>query len=662
MGLKLELLGSIRKYGLQKPSKLQQDTLPLLIGGRDVVMEAPVNSGKTTTVCISALQKVDIYNPQCQVLILNPSLEITLQTMKVTLALGSHSIHCHVCTDQAHLREDRMRLEKGSHIVVGTPSCVQGVIDHGVLMTNGIRMVFFDRVDYMISEGSKDIIENILQAIPRNTQVVFLLSKTSTQLEDLTTKFMCNPAWISHGTEEPDLDDSKTLAGSAHYRSDNKISEPNQNETDNQDEIDDNQDGVVGNQEEIDHNQDKIDDKHHKILESFDGMNLKPEVLRDITAYDLENLSTVLLEAMPLILKGQDVIVEAQPGPDKIATISIPILQKLDTSIKQCQALVLVPIHELASEIQAAILAPGTLMNIQSHISISGNSIQDDVNALRNGAQIVVGTLRRVLHMINRGILRTDYIKMFVMDGMLENQSMDGMPAKQSMDAIEVIVQQLPPSVQLVFFITRMTKGVREITSRLIREPIHVKTKGITGISKLMLRPTRVDSKCKTSEPLERVFHFYVAAETESKFDTLCNLCDKIAATHIVVFCNSTPMVSFLRNMLTARNYAVEGIRDRAQAGGVLKGFSLGSFRVLVSKGKSLNGISVREASLIINFEMPFNIKRYKSQVGHAGAERNKGVVINILTSKERARMKMWEEIHLIAVQEMSVDDPAESK
>jgi superfamily II DNA/RNA helicase len=121
-------------------------------------------------------------------------------------------------------------------------------------------------------------------------------------------------------------------------------------------------------------------------------------------------------------------------------------------------------------------------------------------------------------------------------------------------------------------------------------------------------------------------------------------------------------MVSLLRNKLTARNYAVEGIQERAQAGGVLKGFSLGSFRVLVAKGKLLSGINLREVALIINFEMPFRIKRYRSQVGLAGAEGNKGVVINILTSKERARMKTWEQIHLIAVQEMSVDDPAESE
>jgi superfamily II DNA/RNA helicase len=186
-------------------------------------MKAPVNSGKTTTSCISALQKVNIYNPQCQALILTPSLETTLQTLKVTLALGSNSIHCHVCTDQAHLREDMMRLEKGTHIVIGTPSCVQGVIEHGVLMTNSIRVIVFDRVDEMILGGSKDIIENILQVIPRNTQVVLLLSKTSAQLEDLTTRFMYDPTWISGGTEEP-VDDSKTLTVSA-YRSDDKPSE-----------------------------------------------------------------------------------------------------------------------------------------------------------------------------------------------------------------------------------------------------------------------------------------------------------------------------------------------------------------------------------------------------------------------------------------------------
>ncbi|KAK3817686.1 MAG: P-loop containing nucleoside triphosphate hydrolase protein [Benniella sp.] len=601
MGLNSELLHSIHEYGFQAPTKLQRDALPPLVRGCHVVMEAPINSGKTTTACISALQKVDISNPQCQVLILNPSLETTLQTLKVTLALGSYSIHCHVCTDQAHLREDKMRLQKGSHIVVGTPSYVQEIMDHSALLTNSIRVVVFDRVDDMISEGSKDIIENILQAIPRDTQVVFLLIKMLAQLEDLTTKFMCNPAWISHDTVESGLD-----------RSDDKLHE--------------------SNQEAIDDNQDEMDDDQDEIIDSFDGMNLKSELLRGITAYGLKRPSHIQRHVIPPMLKDQDVIVEAQSGPDKYAGISIPILQKIDTSDKQCQAIVVVPSQELVTRIQEVVLALGAVMNVQCHACVGGGNVREDVNAFRNGAHVVVGTLGRVLHLISRKILRTDSVKMIIMYEMLANSYVNDM---------EDVFQRLPSSAQIVFGIARMNKRAAEITSKLMREPIHVTT------------------KIKASQALGHINQFYVAATTEeSKLDTLCSLCDTIAATHIVVFCNTLEKVDWLSERLIARKVAVEAIRKKTQAEEVNKGFSSGSFRVLISTDKMLGDYDVREVSLVINFDFPIGRKSYRSRVGLVGRGGKKGVAVNIVTDKETVKMKTFEQVHLTPIQEMSVEDP----
>jgi len=200
----------LTQTSFQAPTKLQQDALPALIRGSDVVMDAPTNSGKTTTACISVLQKVDVLNPQCQALILTPSLTATLRTQKVILALGSRNIHCHICTDYADLREDKMRLDKGSQIVTGTPSCVQEIIRHEALSTKNIDVVVLDRVDEMFSGGFKDVIEEIFQSIPRSAQVVFLLSKTFTELKDMTRKFMRGPVFITHDAEEPKVNDPKT--------------------------------------------------------------------------------------------------------------------------------------------------------------------------------------------------------------------------------------------------------------------------------------------------------------------------------------------------------------------------------------------------------------------------------------------------------------------
>jgi superfamily II DNA/RNA helicase len=194
---------------LQKPSKLQKDTLPLLLKDQDVIVESPAKSGKTTTACISVLQKVDVSNLQCQALILTPSHGTTMDALEIVSALGSHSIRCHVNSDQEHISEKSIH-DKGSHIILGTPSCVQEIIGHGFLMTSSIRVIVLDRLDKMISKGSSDAIENILQVIPKSAQVVILLSETFTKLGDLasklgdlTTKSMRHPSWIRH--EEPEV-------------------------------------------------------------------------------------------------------------------------------------------------------------------------------------------------------------------------------------------------------------------------------------------------------------------------------------------------------------------------------------------------------------------------------------------------------------------------
>jgi len=113
---------------------------------------------------------------------------------------------------------------------------------------------------------------------------------------------------------------------------------------------------------------------------------------------------------------GHDVIAQAQSGTGKTATFSISVLQKLDPAVKQCQALILAPTRELAQQIQKVVVAIGDFMNVECHACIGGTSVRDDMKALQEGPQVVVGTPGRVQDMIQRRFLKTDSMKMFVLD------------------------------------------------------------------------------------------------------------------------------------------------------------------------------------------------------------------------------------------------------
>lgn len=109
-------------------------------------------------------------------------------------------------------------------------------------------------------------------------------------------------------------------------------------------------------------------------------------------------------------------IAQAQSGTGKTATFSISVLQKIDPSVKQCQALILAPTRELAQQIQKVVIAIGDFMNIECHACIGGTSVREDMKALQEGPQVVVGTPGRVQDMIQRRFLKTDGMKMFVLD------------------------------------------------------------------------------------------------------------------------------------------------------------------------------------------------------------------------------------------------------
>jgi len=336
--------------------------------------------------------------------------------------------------------------------------------------------------------------------------------------------------------------------------------------------------------------------------------------------------STIQQRAIPPILKGQDVIVEAQSEPDKVAIISIPILQKLDTSNKQCQALVLVPSHEQAPQLQNVVLVLGGYMNIQCHVCIGGSSVREDISALKNGTQIVVGTTGRVLDMIKRGALKTGSVKMFVMEGKL---------GKHSANDTKDIFQRLPSGVQTVAIAAKMTKGGTGITSQLVLAPLFI----------------------NDELPLVDVKRFYVTAEREkAKLDTLCGLCDRMAATHIVVFCNTLQKVDWLKERLTARKIAVEAIREQSQGEKIMKRFSSGSFRVLIATDSELGDINVREASLVINFDLPTINKQYRNRIDLLGRFGRKGDAINIVIAKELVKMREYDRGYSAPAIEMSVE------
>jgi ATP-dependent RNA helicase len=219
------------------------------------------------------------------------------------------------------------------------------------------------------------------------------------------------------------------------------------------------------------------------------------------------------------IIKGHDVIAQSQSGTGKTAVFSMGILQRLDTSSNDTQALVLSPTRELAEQTQKVILSLGDYMNVQCHACIGGKSIGEDIRRLDYGVQVVSGTPGRVFDMIRRRNLKTKSLKMLVID------EADEMLNKGFKEQIYDIYRYLPPTTQVVLISATLPQEVLDMTKKFMNEPIKVLVK-------------------RDELTLEGIKQFFVAVEKEEwKFDTLCDLYDTLTITQAVIFCNTRKKV-----------------------------------------------------------------------------------------------------------------------
>ncbi|ORY80316.1 ATP-dependent RNA helicase eIF4A [Protomyces lactucae-debilis] len=378
-----------------------------------------------------------------------------------------------------------------------------------------------------------------------------------------------------------------------------------------------------------------IESNWDEVVDSFDDMELDSKLLRGIYAYGFERPSAIQARAIKPVIKGHDVIAQAQSGTGKTATFSISVLQKLDVSLKQTQALILAPTRELAQQIQKVLIAIGDFMEIECHACIGGTNVRDDMKALQNGPHVIVGTPGRVHDMIQRRALKTDHVKMFVLD------EADEMLSRGFKEQIHDIFQLLPPTTQAVLLSATMPQDVLEVTEKFMREPIRILVK-------------------KDELTLEGIKQFYISVEKEDwKLDTLCDLYETVTITQAVIFCNTRRKVDWLTDKLTSRDFtvsAMHGDMDQGQRDVIMKEFRSGSSRVLITTDLLARGIDVQQVSLVINYDLPANRENYIHRIGRGGRFGRKGVSINFIATEDLTMMRDIEAFYSTEIQEMPMN------
>ncbi|CAF1160256.1 unnamed protein product [Didymodactylos carnosus] len=355
------------------------------------------------------------------------------------------------------------------------------------------------------------------------------------------------------------------------------------------------------------------------MVEQFDQMDLRDPLLRGIYGYGFERPSAIQQRAIKPCISGRDIIAQAQSGTGKTATFAISILQQLDLDLKECQALILAPTRELAQQIQKVVLALGDYMNVTCYACVGGTNVRDDIIRLEQGVQIVVGTPGRVFDMINRRTLRIKHIKMFVLD-----------------EADEMLSGGFKEQIYDIF-----TTMPQNVTTKFMNDPI-----------KILVKNEEIT--------LEGIQQFYVNVEREDcKFDTLCDLYERLTIVQAVIFCNTRRKVDWLTQQMRGRDFTVSEIHgdmEQKEREVLMKEFRSGSSRVLIATDLLARGIDVHQVSLVINYDLPSEREKYIHRIGRSGRLGRKGVAVNFITNEDRSTLRDIEQFYNTQVEEMPMN------
>ena len=369
-------------------------------------------------------------------------------------------------------------------------------------------------------------------------------------------------------------------------------------------------------------------------VETFDELNLKSELLRGIYGYGFEKPSAIQQKAILPIIKQRDVIAQAQSGTGKTAAFAIGSLQLVDATKDEIQCLVLSPTRELAQQTSIVYQFLGECLKVKVTLLIGGTKVGADLDKLREGPQVLVGSPGRVLDLIRRKQISLAYLQTFILD------EADEMLSKGFIDNIKEIISLIPTTTKILLFSATMPKEIVEITTKFMKDPakILVKNEELT---------------------LEGIKQYYVYLKKEDKLDVLLQIYRGIEIAQAIIYCNSRKSVDFVSEELKKKGHMVSSIHGdlkQYERDQVMRDFRNGATRVLITTDLLARGIDVYQVSLVINYELPREKETYIHRIGRSGRFGRKGNAINFVTPAEKDELDIIQKFYNTTIEALPSD------
>jgi len=361
--------------------------------------------------------------------------------------------------------------------------------------------------------------------------------------------------------------------------------------------------------------------------ENFLNMGIDPRVLSTLERLNFKNPTPIQKKAIPVGLKGKDIVGIAQTGTGKTLAFSIPIIQRLITSCQNKRALIVLPTRELADQVQETIQKFSGNLNIKTALLIGGAPKHNQIRAIHRNPQIIIGTPGRIIDHIDSKILRLNNLEILVLDEADRMFDMGFAPQ------VNKILNVIPKERQTMLFSATMPEEIAKIANNCMRNPVSIEV-------------------AKAGSVAEKIEQEIIFTRRENKTNVLEKLLKKYLGT-VLVFSRTKHGARKICSSLKVMGHKAQDIHSNkslSQRQEALSGFKKGKYRVLVATDIASRGIDVNNIELIINYDIPENAEDYVHRIGRTGRAGKIGKAISFATPDQKRKIHSIERLTKIRI------------
>lgn len=353
------------------------------------------------------------------------------------------------------------------------------------------------------------------------------------------------------------------------------------------------------------------------IFMSFDSLGLSEPLVKAVQNKGYDKPSPIQQKAIPVIIKGRDVMAAAQTGTGKTAGFTLPLLHRLADGVRaeanQARALILTPTRELAAQVAASVEDYGQHLALRSTVVFGGVKINPQMMALRKGADVLVATPGRLLDLHQQNAVKFSGLEVLVLD------EADRMLDMGFIHDIRRILKLLPAKRQNLLFSATFSKEIRELAKSFVNNPVEVS----------------VSPPNTTANTVKQLIH---PVDKKQKSALLRHLVHHHQWQQVLVFSRTKHGANKLVKQLNNDNItalAIHGNKSQSARTKALAEFKSGGVRVLVATDIAARGLDISELPLVINFDLPNVAEDYVHRIGRTGRAGSKGQSISLVSADE---------------------------